>query len=276
VKRLALAALLLLLLPLGAAAQVAVTDDDLEVDPSEPDFTVITLPTNLRVPKHKLAFNLTHRFARPLGRGDFGDLAQDFFGFDGGAQIGLGLRFGLLPGTQIAFYRTSDRTLEFSAQSELVSQRHHEVGVSLQATVEALNNFRKSYSPGVSLVVSRKLGTRGAAYVVPRWVGNTNLDSETVDDRDSTFVLGLGLRLRVHGSTYLTGEFLPRLAGYEGNRGFGDTDPLLTFGLEKQVGGHSFQLVFSNDLGTTPRQTVLGEASPLGWFIGFNLSRKFF
>jgi hypothetical protein len=66
------------------------------VDGSEPDFNVITLPTNLRVPRHRLAFRLTHRFARPLGEGDFGDLASDFFGFDGGAQIGLGRRGGLV------------------------------------------------------------------------------------------------------------------------------------------------------------------------------------
>jgi uncharacterized beta barrel domain-containing protein DUF5777 len=282
VKRLALAALLSSLFPLAAFAQGTTKDDDLEIDPSEPDFTVITLPTNLRLPEHKLQFSLTHRFSRPLGEGDFGDLVQDAFGFDSGAQIGLGLRFGLFSGTQLAFYRTSDRTIEFFAQSELVSQRRHPIGVSLHASVEGLDNFSENYSPSVSLVVSRKLGTRGAAYLVPRFVANSNLNTAVqqpgavLDDRDSTFVLGIGLRVRVHGSAYLTGEYLPRLAGYKGSRGFGDTDPLVTFGVEGQVGGHVFALVFSNDLGTTPRQTVLGEASPLGWFIGFNLSRKFY
>ena len=115
--------------------------DDLEIDRSEPDFQVILLPTNLRLPKHKLAFGLTHRFSRPLGEGDFGDLLSDFFGFDGGAQIGLGLRFGLFSGTQLAFYRLSDRTIQFSVKTELLRQDRHAVGISALASVEGTENF---------------------------------------------------------------------------------------------------------------------------------------
>ncbi len=273
--------------PPGAAPTF---DEDLELDPSEPDFTVITLPTNLRLPKHKLGFFLTHRFARPLGRGDFGDLASDFFGFDGGAQIGLGLRFGLFPGTQLGIYRTSDRTIQLYAQSELVSQRKHAIGVSLHASVEGTDNFGLSdpraegletvYSPAFSLVVSRKLGTHGAAYLVPRWVGNTPLSQNQPGD-DSTFLLGVGLRVRLYGSTYITGEVLPRLAGYKGalcsvDVCIGDTDTLVTFAIEKQVGGHAFSINFSNGTGTTPRQTVTDQTRDNDWYIGFNLSRKFY
>ena len=31
------------------------------------------------------AFRVTHRFTRPLGQGDFGNLAEDLFGLDSGA-----------------------------------------------------------------------------------------------------------------------------------------------------------------------------------------------
>ena len=54
--------------------------------------------TNLRLPKGKMAFRLTHRFLRTLGDGDFGDLARALFGFDCGAQIGLDLKYGLFRG----------------------------------------------------------------------------------------------------------------------------------------------------------------------------------
>jgi plastocyanin len=43
--------------------------------------------------------------------------------------------------------------------------------------------------------------------------------------------------------------------------------------LEKQAGGHAFQINFSNDLGTTPAPVARGRT---GWFIGFNLTRKFY
>ena len=50
--------------------QAPAYDEDLDTVPAEPDFHVITLPTNLRLPKHKLDFRLTHRFARGLRGGE--------------------------------------------------------------------------------------------------------------------------------------------------------------------------------------------------------------
>ena len=64
--------------PPAAAAPPAAQDDDPDRDPndSQPDFYVATLNTNLRLPKGKMAFRLTHRFLRTLGEGDFGDLLR--------------------------------------------------------------------------------------------------------------------------------------------------------------------------------------------------------
>src|SRR5438552_3051311 len=87
---------LALSLPTAAAAQTtaapasaqpapATSDPDVRIDPLQPDFNLAALPTTLRVPEHKMAFRVTHRFTRSLGRGTFGDLANDFFGFDSGA-----------------------------------------------------------------------------------------------------------------------------------------------------------------------------------------------
>src|SRR5712671_3288859 len=50
-------------------------DDDTTIKPAEPDFTLVSLPTSLRLPQFKGAFRVTHRFAaadercrRPGGR----------------------------------------------------------------------------------------------------------------------------------------------------------------------------------------------------------------
>jgi hypothetical protein len=272
--------------PAAQAPAAPEYDPDLDIDPSEPDFTVVDLPTNARLPRHKLGFRLTHRFARPLDEGDFGDLAADFFGFDGGAQIGLGLRFGLFRGTQLGIYRTSDRTILLQAQQELVREGGFPLGLSLVGGVEGLNNFGLSeatpgstlheFSPSVGLLLSRRLGSRGAVYVQPSWVGNTRIVPSAPGDEDDSFVLGLGARLRVTGKMYLVGEVHPRLAGYEGDLGSGDADSLATFGVEWTVGGHAFQINFSNGLGTTPAQVARGAEAAGGWYIGFNLSRKFY
>ena len=276
----------------SADAQAATTpappayDEDLDPVPAEPDFHVITLPTNLRLPKHKLAFWLTHRFARGLSEGSFGDLASDFFGFDGGAQIGFGLRFGLFRGNQVAVYRTSDRTIQISDQQELLREGGSPVGLSVVASVEGLNNFglssapegatRHEFSPSLAFVLSRRLGTRAALYVVPSWVGNTRITPSAPGDEDGTLVLGLGARLRLTRTMALVGEIHPRLAGYAGDLGSGDPAALASFGVEWRVGGHAFQINFSNDLGTTPAQVARGQQGIDDWHIGFNLTRKFY
>ena len=271
----------------AAAPEEPAYDEDLDLDRAEPDFEVVTLPTNLRLPRHALAFRLTHRFARDLGEGDFSDLLADLFGFDGGAQIGLGLRFGLFRGTQLGIYRTNDRTIQLRAQQELLREGKAPLGLSLAASVEGLNNFGLSdvapgaeplheFSPSVGLVLSRKLGTRGAVYVVPSWVGHTRVVPSAPGDEDGTLVLGLGARVLLVGSMAVIGEYHPRLAGYRGDLGSGDPDSLATFGVEWRVGGHAFQLNFSNALATTPAQVARGAQGAEGWFIGFNLTRKFY
>jgi hypothetical protein len=288
-----LAAALVILVPVAGAAEgvatptgtgaatVAAADepDDLEIDKAEPDFTVITLPTTLRLPRHKVAFRVTHRFTRSLGQGDLSDLAADFFGFDSGAQVGLELRFGLFRATQIGINRTSDRTIQFFAEREILRQGPHPFGLALYATFEGLDNFQEQHSPGLGLVLSRKLGSKLALYAMPAFVGNTNLEDFPGDD-ENTFLVGLGGRLRLGDASYLVGEVVPRVGGYE------HAGTQVTFGLERRVGGHGFQINFSNSIGTTLVQVARGGGTPQrlrdlqgggdAWYIGFNISRKFY
>ncbi len=260
----------------SAEPPVADYDQDLDTDLAEPDFEVITLRTSLRLPRHKFAFRLTHRFARGLGVGDLSDLAADFFGFDGGAQVGFGLRFGLFSGTSIGAYRISDRTIQFSADRQLIRQGSFPLAISVVASAEGLDNFNEEYSPALTLVLSKRLGQRGAVYLEPSWVGNTRTNPSAPGTKDSTLVVGLGARLRFTRTMSLVGELHPRLAGYRGDLGSGDPAALASFGVEWRVGGHAFQLNFSNTHGTTPAQVARGQQGARDWFIGFNLTRKFY
>ena len=51
---------------------------------------------------------------------------------------------------------------------------------------------------------------------------------------------------------------------------------LISFGFEQRAGGHVFQLNFSNGFGTTLAQVARGGTAKDDWYLGFNLSRKFF
>jgi len=253
-----------------AAAQAPPDDPDLDINFVQPDFTLSSLQTTLRVPRHKSAFRVTHRFTRSLND-DFGSVLEDFFGLDSGAQIGLEYRFGLFRGTQIGIHRTSDRTIEFFGQHEVLAQgESFPFTVQALATIDGTNNFRDSYTPALGAVISRTQGEWLALYIEPLWVNNASLlPSEVVEHNDS-FLLGLGTRVRVRPTVYLVFEGAPRVAGH---------DPLtgqMSFGLEKRAGGHMFQLTFSNGFGTTIGQLARGARNNEDWHLGFSISRKFF
>jgi hypothetical protein len=244
-------------------------DADLDPNPSQPDFALVNLPTTLRLPRMKSAFRVTHRFLRSLGEDDFGSLAEDLFGLDNGAFIGLEYRFGVARGLQAGILRTSDKIISFFGQYNLLNQRGGAaVGLSVLAGVDGTNNFRDDYSPALGLAISRELGDYGAVYAEPVWVHNSNLD-DLVGDDNASFLVGLGARVRVRGTTYLTGEFTPR-AGYSPGA------HQASFAIEKRAGGHLFQLNFSNGFGNTMGQLARGGTSSDDWYLGFNISRKFF
>jgi Membrane bound beta barrel domain (DUF5777) len=246
-------------------------DPDLDIDPLQPDFTLIALPTTLRMPRMKSAFRVTHRFTRSLGQGDFGSLAEDFFGIDSGAAIGLEYRFGIMRGAEVGIRRTNDRTIEFSTEYSILQQRNSKpVGLSAFASIDGTNNFRDSYTPALGVVVSRTLGPAGTVYVDPIWVNNSNPLPSVLADNNDSFLLGLGARLRIRPSVYLVGEIIPRVAGYDPGVNHA------SFGLEKLLGGHVFQVNFSNGFGTTTGQVARGGTSNDDWYLGFNISRKFY
>ncbi len=254
----------------GSAAKRAGTqadDPDLDVNLSQPEFALIALPTTLRVPRHAMTFRLTHRFYEPLDQAGVSDL----WGLDFGAQVGLEFRFGLARGVQIGVHRTSDRTIEFFSAWSIAQQgAGMPFGVSALAAVEGLNNFKETYSPSFGAIVSRELGTRGALYAEPMWVGQSLAVAGSRGDRTSTVVVGLGVRLRVLSSTYVVAEFAPRTASSS------QATPHTSFGIEKRVGGHLFQLNVSTDQGTTFGQIARGGTVPRQWYLGFNLARKFY
>lgn len=259
----------------GAAGQgqaAAPEDDpDLDVDPLQPDFTLVALPTTLRMPRGKSAFRVTHRFTRSLGQGDFGSLLENFFGIDSGAVIGLEYRYGIMRGAHLGIRRTNDRTIEFFTEYNVLKQRDSKpVGLSVIASVDGTNNFRDSYTPALGVVVSRTLQRAGTVYLEPIWVNNSNPLPSALADNNDSFLLGVGTRLRVRPSLYLVGEIVPRVAGYDPGVNHASV------ALEKLLGLHVFQVNFANGFGATTGRVARGGTANDDWYLGFSISRKFF
>jgi hypothetical protein len=174
----------------------------------------------------------------------------------------------LFPGTQIGVHRTSDRTIQLFAQQSILKQRDGgPIGLDAIGTFEGQENLREHQHGTLGIVLSRTVGRRTALYVEPMFVANANPFS---DGDSNTLMLGLGARVRVRPSTYLVGEYTPRLTGYDPGA------DQMSFGVEMRAGGHLFQLNVSNGFGTTLGQLAGGGVENDTWFFGFNLSRKFF
>lgn len=246
-------------------------DDDATLQPAEPDFTVINLPTSLRLPFLKSGFRVTHRFLRPIDC----DVCPNSFlgdglGTDEGAIIGLEYRFGIIPNGQVVVYRTRlDKSIQFLGEYGLTRRKDGmPLEIAALASVEGTENFTGVYSPAVGLAVTGMVGETLAVHIDPIFVSNANLLSDVNDN--NTFYVGIGGRLRIFSKVYIVAEISPRVAGFAPGK------PLAAFGVEKRIGGHMFQLNFSNSFGTTLRQIAQGATSNHDWFMGFNISRKFF
>ena len=271
-----------LLAATAAYAQNTDEGDDRVLKLAEPDFTLVSLPTSLRLPVNGSAFRVTHRFTRPLSC-DLcpNSLAADAFGMDFGARIGLEYRYGILPNTEVGVHRASDKTIELFGQYGFLRQGNNSpIEASALLAVEfsdvGRSNVDSQSQPTLGLVVSRRIAEKAAVYVEPMWVHHANIYDPTTPD-DDTFILGLGGRWRILDTVYLVGEWAPR-SGYDPGVSHG------AFALEKRAGGHVFQVNFSDSFATTFGQLARGGTrSPRAdgsngtdWYLGFNISRKFY
>jgi len=151
------------------------TDDEGGLDPLEPDFSIINLPTTLRLPTNSGDFHLTHRFNLNLECGDnethcFSNKASGLFGLDSGANIGLEFRWGVMRHLQAIFLRTSlGQEIQLAAKYDAWHEdASHPVSIAGMVSIEGDHNFGAStpddidthYSPAAGLIVSRKVGTR--------------------------------------------------------------------------------------------------------------------
>jgi Membrane bound beta barrel domain (DUF5777) len=145
------------------------------------------------------------------------------------------------------------------------------MAIDALVAVEGADNFREDYSVTLGGVLSYQLPNRAAFYVQPLVVLNSNPLDDSNGLSDDTLLLGLGTRLRLGGSrVYLLAEVAPQVSGYDAGVDH------VSFGVETRAGGHVFQLTLTNTLGTTMRQLAQGGTTNGDWFLGFNLTRRFF
>ena len=276
--------------PVPQAAAVQPPEKPAWLQGRELDEVLVNLPTTLPLKKHKSYFRITHRFARDLRRGSFGQLAEDAFSLDSGAIIGLEYRLAMTDSLQTGVNRSIlGKTIDLFGRWDVWKQSASlPLGISPLVSIEGQNNLRVDPQPGASVTFSRVQG-RFAFYATPTFIKDAHTptlrvlheghehtaggeddaaDADAHLDQNNTAFIGLGARVHLLETVSVVGEVSPRIYGYRPDTA------LWSVGIEKLTHGHVLQLNFSNSFGTTPGQIARG-GSPHDVYLGFNLSRKF-
>jgi mono/diheme cytochrome c family protein len=245
--------------------------------PDQPAFqgvSLANLPTDTPIEGGHFQFRIAHRFFPAVDSG-----RRTFFGLDGPGAILLGFGYGLSDRLSVTLGRTNqfqEWDLAFHYRA-LAATEDLPFGLALHAgtslttaaypgrTVFSSPNFRAH----VELSLSGRLSDRISLLVVPAFVSNP-------DQRDpggrGTFALGLGGRWMFLDEIAFIAEWIPVLSGYRAGANS------WSFGLEKKIGGHVFQIFILNAVGSTPGQYLPGpdlrdqDTHPR---IGFNIYRTF-
>lgn len=229
----------------------------------------------LTVPKGEFHIVVLHRFT------EISSDAKKFFGLDY-ASTRLGFDYGILNWLSAGIGRSmSVQTYDLELKAAMLKQNESNIPVSLSWYVSALENTSQgtewegfnTFSSRMSIVnqiiIARNQGIL-SFQVSPLWVHST-YDFRTGGIMN-IYAIDLDGRIRLSEKLGLIAEYIPVLS----NEPFPTTNPF-TLALDINTGGHQFQLLFSNSMGTNEKEILTNTTG--SWFrhlyFGFNLTRVF-
>jgi len=231
----------------------------------EPGTFNLTSPTNLE--KGQGEFKIQHRFY-----GEVGDETLDtFFGMDIGANVGIGLRYAVLPGLDLNVARFRNRKEGVLGASYAYSPS----GIPLRGQVD-IQYFRyEEFDFGTNSEEKRKgvfgLFSLRAEPILNRITPVVNMG---YDGYNEEFGAGLGLAVTVLENLgtiqkiIAVGEYFPTTSEDE-------KEQSLAFGVRIETYGHHFDLILHNNSELGARHLMSGTITTEGLRFGFNIKRLF-
>ena len=229
------------------------------------------LPAPVDLKKGDTETHIEHRFLEPIVDAGFGRA----FGIDSGANINLGLNYALTDELTAGVSRTRfGQIVVLTGTYEIHTDPESPWNMSFLGGVEGEDNFHNHYSTVLQLPTFfdyKRLRT----HVVPTMIFNSRKDEDLANpinpESNHTFSLGLGADLALHPRVSLTGEYVPRLAGFGG---FGDEPSTLSWGVKLRTRGHVFTILLTNTRDFTPARYGVNSGPIPGFALGFDLYRK--
>jgi len=212
---------------------------------------------NLKVPSHlraghEMQFLIHHRFMGNLNAG-----GDNFFGTDSGANIGIGLRYGLLENTEIYFNHLSQNGENqwgtgysfdlFTLDTQLAVH-----WFSFKNPINRENNYLTQLNMQTKPLFDRLSFTVNFAHdgflLSPGW--------------------GVGFNFKLSPEANLLYEYFPASDPKNLN-----LKPSFAAGFKWVTYGHHFIFIFTNNNNVGIRQLIQGTSTPNELFFGFNILR---
>lgn len=274
------------------------------------DYRLINVPTPKKVPKGTWNLAFTHRFTQPIHPVE--NSARNLFGFDSLGIASFGVTYGITDKFYASVYRSPlcqralCRVIEIGFGYNWISQdKDTPIGLSTYASIEGNGNFTEEYTYNFQAMISGRIGKRVYFFFSPTLSLNANGQGR-FDPRPEQFfppaTVANSFRMPAHTGSFGFGtsvlirpdllalfEFTPRV-GFQLGRvspifgpnfsivGFENTSyPEIGFGIQKNIGKHSFSLIFSNTQTTTTSRYNSSNLllKPQRLVVGFNLARRF-
>ena len=224
-----------------------------------------------------IEFLVGHRFTFPLFDRDS---PSRLFGFDAGSRTTLGLQVGVTDRLSVSFMRGNlalERTIEFASAFQIARQGDSApLSVQARVGVEGRNNFQDRFAPFLQLATNRTFANRFSLAISPGIAFNTRNEETFLPpdllfgaEHDYTASVGLGLGLRLTPTVSLVGEWIPRVAGFKGER---FDRPAVSFGVQKSTFRHTFEFVVSTAAPMTTAQYMVNGTDR--FTAGFNIYRR--
>ena len=236
--------------------------------------------------KGTVEFHIQHRFFRALKDSGPGRA----FGIDSGANINLGLNFGLTDRLSVGVSRARLSlqpvgaplfgTTAFTGAYELYNRPDSPWRVTLQTGLEGQENFKRHYSPFLQLSSAWNYESL-RLHFVPSIIWNSRKDeqvnalfSRAVNpENNHTLSLGVGADYALNRRLSLLAEYVPRVAGFGA---FDDDHPALSGGVGIRTWGHVFTVLVSSSRDfTVAEYAVNAKERVRDLSLGFNIYRRF-
>jgi hypothetical protein len=271
---------------------------------------LINVPTPRKVPKGTWNLDFTHRFTQPIHPLD--ESGRNLFGLDSFGVASFGVSYGITDKFFMSAYRSPlcqrglCRVIEVGLGYNFLEHNEHSpVALQGYASVEGNGNFTEEYTYNLQARLSARMGKRIYVFFSPAVHINAN-GQHRFNPRPNEFfppaTVANTFKLPTHGASFGFGtsvmitpnvvalfEFTPR-TGFKLGRVVpifdsnfrvidfrNESEPEIGFGIQRNIGKHSFALTFSNTQTTTTSRYNSSNLvfKPQRLVIGFNLSRRF-